>query len=220
MWRLTAVSDSRLVESLAQDGGVYIRDYLESWKESEARHPFFIHSLCVYTVQKTHTFESPHISSRELDRKLTSPLLDVTVSVHHLVVSKQIPRVEPHWALRCCPPSQHPALYGWPRSSPYRWPDQPALCDVTPVSVYTVNATRCRLENVLFKCANKHWSCRPLGNRLSSNTLLPSMPQRSSLSSPAASGQGCHHTTNWGSYLRVSIKRFRGEDARRFESKS
>lgn len=96
------------------------------------------------------------------------------------------------WVQRCY---THPALYGQPSSSTYRWPEEATRCDVTIISVYGLPKMLSRLGNVLVTHASKHWSC-PLIGTACLRTAVHSAPAAGlpprSLSSPAVSGQKYH----------------------------
>uniref|UniRef100_A0AAZ1XQ96 Uncharacterized protein n=1 Tax=Oreochromis aureus TaxID=47969 RepID=A0AAZ1XQ96_OREAU len=70
-----------------------------------------------------------------------------------VVICKQIPSAKLKCALT---QSQYSAVYGYPSSSTYRWPEEASQRDVTLICVYTIPETLSRLGNVLYNCANKH----------------------------------------------------------------
>lgn len=103
-------------------------------------------------------------------------------------MSKQIPSANPKCALRCCALPQHPAVYGWPSSLAYRWPQQLSvwrhsyLCLRHPCSTMP-----CRPEgNVLYKRTNKQRPCHLFG-------YGPSFEQQASPDSQRASLTACFH---------------------------
>lgn len=108
----------------------------------------------------------------------------MAVCLFHWSVNTSYLRVQ-----RCCARSQYPAVYGQLGPSTYRWPEQQSHRDVTIIYVYATSDMLRRSENVLYYCACKQ-------HRLSlSCELFPASLQHSSLSSPAASGQRYHYTT-------------------------